>query len=129
MNDTARLQSCIDACNACATACNHCATACLKEADVGMMARCIALDIDCAATCQLAAAAMARSSENMHLICGLCEQICQQCADECGRHSHDHCQACAEACRRCADECRRMSSDATPPARTAAGGPAAYTGA
>ncbi|MGJ7497382.1 four-helix bundle copper-binding protein [Variovorax sp. RT4R15] len=53
---------CIDVCNACATACNHCAASCLREDDVQMMAKCIALDIDCTAICQLAAAAMARES-------------------------------------------------------------------
>ena len=42
-HDTYR--SCIDACNACAEACDHCAAACLKEPDVQMMARCVALDI------------------------------------------------------------------------------------
>lgn len=42
-------QTCIDACNACAVACDHCAAACLQEADVKSMARCIALDMDCAA--------------------------------------------------------------------------------
>jgi len=52
-------QSCIAACNACADACDHCSTACLKEPDVNMMARCIALDIGCAAVCRLAAACMA----------------------------------------------------------------------
>src|SRR5690606_12883154 len=39
---------CIKACYDCAAACDHCATACLAEQDVGMMARCIALDMDCA---------------------------------------------------------------------------------
>jgi hypothetical protein len=127
MDDTTHLRACIDACHACAIACNHCATACLKEPDVAKMARCITLDVDCAAVCQLAAAAMARGSECTHLICGLCADICRQCADECGRHAHGHCRACAEACAQCADACRRMSSDATPPARTLAGGPAAYS--
>lgn len=41
--------SCIEACDQCAAACNHCSTACLQEQDVKMMARCIALDMDCAA--------------------------------------------------------------------------------
>ncbi len=41
--------SCIEACLSCATACNQCFAACLKEVDVKMMARCIALDADCAA--------------------------------------------------------------------------------
>src|SRR5690606_30568793 len=55
-------QSCIQACYTCAAACDHCATACLAEKDVKMMARCIELDMDCAAICRLAAAAMARGS-------------------------------------------------------------------
>jgi hypothetical protein len=64
--------SCIEACNQCAVACNHCATACLQEDKVKMMARCIALDIDCAEMRQLSAAAMALGSE---------------CAQECRRMS------------------------------------------
>ena len=43
------MKSCIEACEACAGACDHCAPACLGEKDVAAMARCIALDIDCAA--------------------------------------------------------------------------------
>lgn len=53
-------RACIEACNACVTACSHCATACLKESDVKMMSRCIALDMDCAQICAVTAAAMAR---------------------------------------------------------------------
>jgi hypothetical protein len=49
-------QSCIDACHDCAVACDHCAASCLKEDDVKSMAQCIALDIDCAEICRLAAA-------------------------------------------------------------------------
>lgn len=102
--------SCIDACNRCADACDHCATACLQEDDVKGMTRCIALDIDCAAICRLAAGAMSRSSEFAKVICAACAQICQACGDECGKHQHAHCQDCAQACRRCADECRQMAA-------------------
>jgi hypothetical protein len=49
-----------------------------------MMARCIALDTDCAAICQLAAEAMARASEYATAFCRLCADICQACGDECG---------------------------------------------
>jgi hypothetical protein len=65
--------TCVEACNAGAVECNHCASACLQEPDVKMMARCIALDVDCAAICQLAAAAMARESEHAG-----CAQECRQ---------------------------------------------------
>src|SRR5690242_19857369 len=47
-----RFAACIDACNACADACDHCAAACLAEDDPKPMARCIALDMDCAAMCR-----------------------------------------------------------------------------
>jgi hypothetical protein len=102
-------RACIEACYACADACDHCAIACLGEQDVAHMARCIKLDMDCAQICRLAAAFMARGSEASKLLCEDCAEICTMCADECGRHQHDHCQACAEACRRCAQECLRMA--------------------
>jgi hypothetical protein len=40
-----------------------CATKCLQEPDVKRMARCIALDMDCAAICRLASGYMAPGSE------------------------------------------------------------------
>lgn len=107
-----QFQSCLDACNACADACDHCSTACLKEADVKMMARCVALDIDCAAICRLAAGYMARGSEFEKQVCGLCADVCEACGAECAKHQHAHCQECAQACRRSAEECRRMAGTA-----------------
>ncbi len=69
-------QSCVAACNACADACDHCSTACLQESDVKMMARCIALDIDCAQICRVAAAVMARGGPAASAICQACAAIC-----------------------------------------------------
>ena len=103
------LQACIDACDACAAACNHCAVSCLREDDVRMMARCVALDLDCAAACQLTAGAAARSSELIGAIAALCVEVCDACGTECGKHRRDHCQACAAACRSCAEACRKVS--------------------
>lgn len=102
--------ACIEACNACVIACNHCAASCLQEPDVKMMARCIALDMDCAQICAVAAAAMARGSENAKTICKACADVCQACGDECAKHDMDHCQACARACHTCAQECRNMAT-------------------
>lgn len=85
-----------------------CAAACLQEQDVGAMARCIALDNDCAQLCRLAAGYMARGSEMAAALCQLCADVCDACADECGKHPMRHCQECADACRRCASECRQM---------------------
>lgn len=102
--------SCIKACNECAAACDHCSTACLAEQDVGMMARCITLDMDCAQVCRLTAGVLARNSELARQVCALCAEICKECADECARHMHDHCQECAQFCRFCAEECRKIAA-------------------
>lgn len=109
-----QFKSCIDACYACAATCDRCAASCLQEQDVKMMAQCIALDIDCADICRLAAGYMARGSELSGVICQACAQVCQACGDECAKHQMGHCQECAQACHRCADECRRMAGAAQP---------------
>lgn len=116
-----QMKSCIDACNECALACEHCAASCLKEPDVAAMARCIALDMDCAQICRLAAACMSRGSELSGAICELCADACERCGKECARHEMDHCRKCADACRRCAEECRRMASAHPSPSREARG--------
>lgn len=113
-------RSCIDACYACADACDHCAVSCLNEPDPKAMARCIALDIDCAQVCRLAAGFMARGSETDSMACTFCATVCEACAEECASHPMEHCQACAQACRRCAEECRRMAS--LPPRQVGASG-------
>lgn len=100
---------CIEACDACAAACDHCAVSCLQEPQPKPMARCIALDVDCAAVCRLVSGAMARDSEHAQAICALCAQLCEACGTECGRHAMEHCQECAEACRRCAEACRHAA--------------------
>lgn len=103
----------LEALNNCAAECNHCATACLNEVDVKMLARCIKLDIDCAAICQLTAAYVARDSEHAHHLLKECAEICEACADECEKHAKhgmEHCRVCAETCRRCAEECMQMAA-------------------
>lgn len=77
-----------------------------------MMARCIALDIDCAQACEFAAAVMGHASENAKAVCAMGGEICRRCADECAKHQMAHGQACADACRRCAQECGRMAATA-----------------
>lgn len=100
------LDRCIQACEACAVACDNCAIGCLNEADPAPMSRCIALDVDCAQLCRLAAGFMARESAFDQAVCELCARVCDACATECGHHTTDHCQACAAACRECAQACR-----------------------
>nr|WP_295773743.1 four-helix bundle copper-binding protein [Rhodoferax sp.] len=100
---------CLRACQECATACLQCATACLKEDNPKPMARCIALDFECADICRLAATSIASRGTQMVALCALCATACKACAAECAKHAMDHCQKCAEACERCADACHSMA--------------------
>lgn len=101
-------QSCIQACLRCASICNHCASSCTKEENVKMMARCIELDMQCAAICYAAAQLMSLGSEKAKDICLLCAELCEACGNECKNHKNQHCQECADACFKCAQECRKM---------------------
>ena len=74
------------------------------------MARCIQLDMECAAICTAAAQLMSLGSEKAKDICGICAGICEACGEECGKHGSEHCQECAKTCRKCAEECRRMAA-------------------
>jgi hypothetical protein len=104
-----QFQNCIDACYQCALVCDHCAASCLAEGNAGQMARCIALDIDCAEICRLAAGYMGRGSEMTKAICEACAKVCDACGEECAKHQNDHCLKCAQMCRQCAQECRAMA--------------------
>jgi hypothetical protein len=105
-------QTCIDACLRCAALCNHCASSCTQEKNVKMMARCMQLDMECAAICYAAAQLMSLGSERATAICHICAEICDACAAECEKHENEHCQECARACHQCAEECRHMESEA-----------------
>lgn len=74
------------------------------------MAKCIRLDMECAAICYATAELMSLESERTTDICAICAEMCEACALECATHPQDHCQACAEACRRCAEACRMMAA-------------------
>lgn len=104
------VESCLQSLNDCADACDRCASACLDEEDVAMMARCVALDMDCATVCRAAAALLARDSAHAGALCELCADVCRDCGNECIRHDAGHCQACAEACRQCAEACAAMAA-------------------
>lgn len=74
------------------------------------MARCIELDIQCAALCTAAAELMSMGSAYSHKICSICAEICEECGSECEKHHNEHCRECAEICKSCAQQCREMAA-------------------
>jgi hypothetical protein len=59
-----------------------CASACLQEDDVKMMARCIELDMQCAAICYTAAQLMSLGNDKASEVCRMCADICELCGAE-----------------------------------------------
>lgn len=94
----------------CAAACENCMDSCLGEEDVKMMVKCIRLDRDCAKICALTASFVATHSDYARQIVKQCAEICRACAEECGKHEHDHCQECAQACRECVEACNSFQA-------------------
>lgn len=91
----------------CSTICASCADACVAEH--GDMAQCVRSCSDCSDICAAAArVVIRRTAENEALIrktLDLAAQACELCADECGRHDHEHCRRCAGMCRETAEDC------------------------
>jgi hypothetical protein len=75
-----------------------------------MMAKCIQLDMECAAICYAAAQLMSVGSSKAKDVCTICAGICEACGAECANHKNEHCQECAKACKQCAEECRKMAA-------------------
>jgi hypothetical protein len=104
-----RFRDCIEVCMSCATACQYCATECLKEEDVKLMSLCIAINRECALVCTATAQLLAIGSENATALCKLCAEICEACANECGKFQQmKHCRDCTKECLTCYEECRGM---------------------
>jgi Domain of Unknown Function (DUF326) len=106
-------KSAIEACLECAAICNHCASCCAQEKDVTMMAKCIQLDMECAAICYASAQLMSLGSNKSKELGALCADMCEACREECSKHHTEHCQECAKACKECAEECRKIVSGLT----------------
>ena len=105
------LIQCIEVCVLCEQTCSACADACLGEDDLPVLRRCIRLNLDCADICSTAVKMLSRQQQpEPGVIAGLlelCATICALCAQECGRHHHEHCAVCAEMCSRTEDECQQ----------------------
>jgi hypothetical protein len=80
------------------------------EDDVKMMAKCIQLDMECAAICYATAQVMSMGGMQAKQLCKICADICEACATECSNHHTEHCSECATACKNCAEECRKMAA-------------------
>lgn len=93
--------------NSCTTTVKHCLGKGGEHADPEH----INVLLDCAKICQTAADFMIRESPNHAAVCGLCADVCRECAESCEALAGDDetMKECAKICRECAEECDKMS--------------------
>lgn len=112
--DPALLSRTIEMLDDCANTCTQCADACLSEEDLAGLAKCIRLNLDCAALCSATAGVLSRQTEYDANVTRpaleACIAVCHSCGDECERHAPhmEHCRICAEVCRDCEQACQEM---------------------
>lgn len=105
----AGMRSCIEACHSCHQVCIETIAHCLTKGGEHAEAGHIRTLMDCAQICNTSADFMSRGSTWHAEVCGVCADICEQCAMSCDALGGADMKRCADACRRCAEECRRMA--------------------
>ncbi|AUV82633.1 four-helix bundle copper-binding protein [Salinigranum rubrum] len=98
-------RECIEICNEAAEVCEWCADECLGDEE---MEECARLCRDVADIASLHARFVARGSNYSDQLAEACAGVCEECAEECSSHDHDHCQVCADVLEACAEHCRGM---------------------
>jgi hypothetical protein len=65
---------------------------------------------DCVDSCRASADFMLRNSSLHAMMCGICVEACERCAQSCADFDDDvQMLACASSCQRCAESCREMA--------------------
>lgn len=104
-----KIEECITLCINCQHIClemamNHC----LVKGGKHTEPKHFRLMLNCAEICQTSANFMLSGSELHGLTCGVCAEVCRQCAEDCEKIGDM--DECVEACRICAESCARMAA-------------------
>ena len=101
-----KYEACIAACQECLIDCQRCLHAMAGMESKNDCPKCCALCIDaCLASIKFMVAGNLFAAE----YCGICADVCQWCAEQCGQHEHEHCVRCANSCVKCMEECRAIA--------------------
>ncbi|MHB0859393.1 MAG: four-helix bundle copper-binding protein [Anaerolineae bacterium] len=107
---SAEMEECIRNCTDCHSICLETISYCLQMSGEHAEPAHIRVLMDCAEICQTSANFMLRESTFHGLTCGVCAQVCEQCATSCARFDDAQLTACAEMCQRCAASCHTMEA-------------------
>jgi hypothetical protein len=104
------MENCIKECMECHKVCVETAAYLLHQQNVQDHTSHLILLADCAEICQISANFMLRRSDNHHLTCGICADICKRCEEECEKWPDDkQIRHCADICRSCFASCQAMA--------------------
>ena len=81
-----------------------------KKRNVEEMAKCIQLDMECAALCGASSQLMCLAANMPMLFVNSVQTFARPGAQECNKHKVDHCKRCASICISCAEECAVMAA-------------------
>lgn len=105
----AELNECIRLCLDCYRSCQQTASVhCLEAGGKHVEPQHFRLMLSCAEVCRASAALMLNNSPQHAMQCGVCADICRECARSC-REIGDM-DDCVAACEACADSCERMAA-------------------
>lgn len=101
----------VDIANVCAQHGDECIDHCIELFKAGdtSVARCAETVNEMIVMCRALAKMGTYQSEQLVAVAKICIDVCQVCADECGKHSkHPQCKACEESCLKCIEECKKI---------------------
>lgn len=105
------VEECIRLCLDCYRSCEQTfAGHCLEQGGPHVEPRHARLMLSCAEVCRTAAVLMLHQSPQHPLQCGVCAELCRQCAQSC--REVGGMDECVQACDACADSCERMAAKA-----------------
>lgn len=99
--------------NQCAQHGDECIDHCIELFKSGdtTVAKCAETVSEMIVMCRALAKMGTYQSEQLVAVAKICIDVCQVCADECGKHTkHEQCKACEESCLECIDECKKIIS-------------------
>lgn len=101
----------VDIANQCAQHGDECIDHCIdlfKSGDT-TVARCAETVNEMIVMCNALAKMGTYQSEQLVAVAKICIDVCELCAEECGKHTkHAQCKACEESCLACIKECKKI---------------------
>jgi Cys-rich four helix bundle protein (predicted Tat secretion target) len=101
----------VDIANQCAQHGDECIDHCIELFKTGdtTVAKCAETVNEMIVMCRALAKMGTYQSEQLVAVAKICIDVCQVCADECGKHTkHEQCKACEKSCLECIDECKKI---------------------